>query len=173
MAPSESGIQNVTNARMLPSVSTWAKADQRKILPKRVRGRSRMGAASVHRQRQEVADVAHGLDAALEIALRVELAAYFAHERVDVAVDAGGCLARESGGGELVACHDLAGVAQQVLQQVELGGREVERAAGAADAARGSVQVQVAHHEVEARAAAHATAQHRADTRHELAGIEG
>src|SRR5579871_4314886 len=102
MAPSESGIQKVTSARMLPSVSTWAKADQRKILPKRVRGRRRMGAASLRPQRQEIADVAHGLDALLEIAAGVELAAHLAHERVDVAVDARGRLAREGGGRELV-----------------------------------------------------------------------
>src|ERR1700732_2337047 len=116
---------------MLPSVSTWAKTDQMKILLKSVRGMALMGRASLQRQRQEIAHVAHGLDAPLEIALRIELAAHLAHERVDVAVDTRALLAREGGGRELVARDDLAGVPEQMLQQIELGGGEVQGVARA------------------------------------------
>src|SRR5579859_1257679 len=111
-------------------------------------------AASLHRQSQEIADVAHGLDALLEIAAGIELAAHLAHKRVDVAVDAGARLARESGGRELVAGDDLAGVAQEVLEQVELGGGEIKGATGAAHAPRGGIEVEIADDQVEPRAAA-------------------
>src|SRR5260370_12319881 len=103
---------------MLPSVSTWASADQMKILLKSVRGMALMGPASLQGQRQQIADVAHGLDAALEIALGIELAAHLAHERVDVAVDARGLLAGGGGGPELVPGHDLAGGPREGLQEV-------------------------------------------------------
>src|SRR5688500_18695265 len=98
------------------------------------------------RQRINVADTAHRLDALRAVGMRAEFAPHVTDVRVDAPVE-GQQLAAQYVLRNLLATYDIARRAQQGCQQVILGGRQYHRLIAAPHDASADIHHQIAHTE--------------------------